>query len=113
LRFFFEAEDGIRGRNVTGVQTCALPISSKLANDINSFAATVPELSASSELSLQSMPNYRPDESGNVDSDQVIFVNNNSKDPHKGNTSYADSNYRLMNRTINNRSEEHTSDLQS
>src|SRR5699024_11857135 len=25
--FFFQAEDGIRGRNVTGVQTCALPIS--------------------------------------------------------------------------------------
>src|SRR5699024_2049871 len=24
--FFFEAEDGIRDRNVTGVQTCALPI---------------------------------------------------------------------------------------
>src|SRR5207249_9880275 len=24
---FFPAEDGIRGRNVTGVQTCALPIS--------------------------------------------------------------------------------------
>src|SRR5207249_7206166 len=24
---FFRAEDGIRGRNVTGVQTCALPIS--------------------------------------------------------------------------------------
>src|SRR5699024_1991585 len=24
--FFFQAEDGIRGRNVTGVQTCALPI---------------------------------------------------------------------------------------
>src|SRR5699024_11993915 len=24
---FFQAEDGIRGRNVTGVQTCALPIS--------------------------------------------------------------------------------------
>src|SRR5699024_11634422 len=23
---FFQAEDGIRGRNVTGVQTCALPI---------------------------------------------------------------------------------------
>src|SRR5699024_11436383 len=29
--FFFQAEDGIRDRNVTGVQTCALPISS--AND--------------------------------------------------------------------------------
>src|SRR5699024_11837759 len=28
--FFFQAEDGIRDRNVTGVQTCALPISGKL-----------------------------------------------------------------------------------
>src|SRR5439155_10478223 len=25
-RFFFQAEDGIRGGHVTGVQTCALPI---------------------------------------------------------------------------------------
>src|SRR5699024_11227791 len=25
--YFFQAEDGIRDRNVTGVQTCALPIS--------------------------------------------------------------------------------------
>src|SRR5699024_11346605 len=27
IYFFFQAEDGIRDRNVTGVQTCALPIS--------------------------------------------------------------------------------------
>src|SRR5439155_29917 len=27
LRFFFQAEDGIRDGHVTGVQTCALPIS--------------------------------------------------------------------------------------
>src|SRR5699024_11759268 len=26
LTFFFQVEDGIRDRNVTGVQTCALPI---------------------------------------------------------------------------------------
>src|SRR5699024_6136342 len=32
LVFFFQAEDGIRDRNVTGVQTCALPIS-----DSNAF----------------------------------------------------------------------------
>src|SRR5699024_12801982 len=32
--FFFQAEDGIRDRNVTGVQTCALPIFS-----INKFYA--------------------------------------------------------------------------
>src|SRR5207302_7525317 len=29
--FFFQAEDGIRDFHVTGVQTCALPISSKSA----------------------------------------------------------------------------------
>src|SRR5690606_39392624 len=28
LSFFYQAEDGIRGFHVTGVQTCALPISS-------------------------------------------------------------------------------------
>src|SRR5207248_4017298 len=27
--FFFQAEDGIRDRTVTGVQTCALPISGR------------------------------------------------------------------------------------
>src|SRR5699024_12173273 len=32
--FFFQAEDGIRDRNVTGVQTCALPICD-LSYDLN------------------------------------------------------------------------------
>src|SRR5699024_11605056 len=31
--FFFQAEDGIRDRNVTGVQTCALPISTLCAHE--------------------------------------------------------------------------------
>src|SRR5205823_10321500 len=30
--FFFQAEDGIRDKLVTGVQTCALPISTSLGN---------------------------------------------------------------------------------
>src|SRR5699024_11252130 len=30
FRWFFQAEGGIRDRNVTGVQTCALPISAAL-----------------------------------------------------------------------------------
>src|SRR5437016_13739308 len=30
--FFFQAEDGIRGWSVTGVQTCALPICSSIAS---------------------------------------------------------------------------------
>src|SRR5699024_7474092 len=36
--FFFQAEDGIRDRNVTGVQTCALPISPSM--DANPDALT-------------------------------------------------------------------------
>src|SRR5699024_1301566 len=32
--FFFQAEDGIRDRNVTGVQTCALPIYDELRTSI-------------------------------------------------------------------------------
>src|SRR5256886_9233024 len=31
--FFFQAEDGIRDLTVTGVQTCALPISAELKAD--------------------------------------------------------------------------------
>src|SRR5699024_2858470 len=38
--FFFQAEDGIRDRNVTGVQTCALPISANLRKSVTSILAT-------------------------------------------------------------------------
>src|SRR5260370_2969264 len=31
--FFFQAEDGIRDSSVTGVQTCALPISDEVSPD--------------------------------------------------------------------------------
>src|SRR5437667_5362822 len=32
--FFFQAEDGIRDRDVTGVQTCALPISEAVTQEL-------------------------------------------------------------------------------
>src|SRR5207249_8411673 len=38
--FFFQAEDGIRDRNVTGVQTCALPIFYKFSADTNNKLIT-------------------------------------------------------------------------
>src|SRR5699024_11888390 len=39
---FFQAEDGIRDRNVTGVQTCALPILQAMAERVEgSFVFTV------------------------------------------------------------------------
>src|SRR5207248_6870649 len=42
--FFFQAEDGIRDRTVTGVQTCALPISlaAKAQSGIQSFTLAFP-----------------------------------------------------------------------
>src|SRR5699024_11379141 len=36
--FFFQAEDGIRDRNVTGVQTCALPISENIATSADFYS---------------------------------------------------------------------------
>src|SRR5437868_3227984 len=47
--FFFQAEDGIRDRNVTGVQRCALPIFLKLAaSNLDSFG-TYREVTADNE----------------------------------------------------------------
>src|SRR2546430_5982251 len=40
--FFFQAEDGIRDLTVTGVQTCALPISLTVATvTVNGYVVTV------------------------------------------------------------------------
>src|SRR5437868_11450503 len=50
--FFFLAEDGIRDRNVTGVQTCALPISSAMAD------IWVPLRAGSDIIFLGGMINY-------------------------------------------------------
>src|SRR5699024_11278438 len=47
--FFFQAEDGIRDRNVTGVQTCALPISPVAESSSAPPASTVPASAASPE----------------------------------------------------------------
>src|SRR5207248_4826631 len=48
--FFFQAEDGIRDRTVTGVQTCALPISvvDYLAKN---FSTTTPKPDPNGRLS--------------------------------------------------------------
>src|SRR5699024_12114923 len=56
---FFQAEDGIRARNVTGVQTCALPIFGQ--ESVDSFGTRLPfllkVLSARKALSIQVHPN--------------------------------------------------------
>src|SRR5438445_10107532 len=40
VRFFFQAEDGIRDIGVTGVQTCALPISAGISLVTSGITAT-------------------------------------------------------------------------
>src|SRR5437773_11262671 len=37
--FFFQAEDGIRDRDVTGVQTCALPILNAVSGGVKKYGA--------------------------------------------------------------------------
>src|SRR5438093_5520212 len=43
--FFFQAEDGIRDWSVTGVQTCALPISIRQADSCNAYTVADPSWS--------------------------------------------------------------------
>src|SRR5699024_11836618 len=52
--FFFTAEDGILYRNVTGVQTCALPISSCFISK-HPFESTIRKLCSSNQFILDGM----------------------------------------------------------
>src|SRR5207249_8642381 len=49
--FFFQAEDGIRDRNVTGVQTCALPILLNSSGNLLGVAAFWSERGDPEEIS--------------------------------------------------------------
>src|SRR5207249_6025063 len=51
--FFFQAEDGIRDRNVTGVQTCALPISTWLLVSAHGWRLLAEECGLKDEAALQ------------------------------------------------------------
>src|SRR5690606_41004223 len=52
--FFFQAEDGIRDFHVTGVQTCALPISSGTGRSCFSSHATMRSISSCCDSSSRS-----------------------------------------------------------
>src|SRR5699024_12205616 len=54
--FFFQAEDGIRDRIVTGVQTCALPISACSTQEMNTLSSTRRSMSRAEALSWN--PNW-------------------------------------------------------
>src|SRR5277367_5734309 len=50
--FFFQAEDGIRARDVTGVQTCALPILNLLAVDFRQQLSCEPLARFNAQLAM-------------------------------------------------------------
>src|SRR5699024_8621670 len=51
--FFFQAEDGIRDRNVTGVQTCALPIWGSVTMNTRRLTMDVPGRRTGQEWSIR------------------------------------------------------------
>src|SRR5256885_5244152 len=54
--FFFQAEDGIRDYKVTGVQTCALPISRSIAVPRSSEASAPSAFARAASVSARSPP---------------------------------------------------------
>src|SRR5437762_12801090 len=54
FHFFFQAEDGIRDTSVTGVQTCALPISLNLSLKVGQLNQTVVVSAAPPEVQTSS-----------------------------------------------------------
>src|SRR6266699_6558654 len=56
--FFFQAEDGIRDADVTGVQTCALPISMLIAGFAGAWAfLSSPQLEMTAMAAIATTPN--------------------------------------------------------
>src|SRR5689334_24035335 len=63
--FFFQAEDGIRDGTVTGVQTCALPISRRIAHSLKGASAnlgadSLAETAAKAEAAIESKQAVAP-----------------------------------------------------
>src|SRR5437867_9734345 len=66
--FFFQAEDGIRDRTVTGVQTCALPILTLGGHDpikvYNAYKAAVEHKGAPTVILARTIKGYGLGEAG-------------------------------------------------
>src|SRR3712207_6862757 len=92
--FFFQAEDGIRDIGVTGVQTCALPIST---------SGTTHGLSGMLEVTTDVSPN--------LELGAGIGYIHRSSGKSKGNGTYSWKTPKYDTAPL--RSEEHTSELQS
>src|SRR5207253_8091386 len=81
--FFFQAEDGIRDGHVTGVQTCALPISLALATG-SSFPGALREALRDRAHPLTGAPGTAPEEPRAVERAEVREVVNRSEERRVG-----------------------------
>src|SRR5699024_10515867 len=85
---FFQAEDGIRDRNVTGVQTCALPILVKNGKDDKeefwtTGGGTVKELLKENEISYKKKDKIKPGLKKKVKEDMEISITKVKKEEEK------------------------------
>src|SRR5207249_8433079 len=71
---FFQAEDGIRDRNVTGVQTCALPISIEGAGLEPGKDVAIALDPAASELYQEGNYVFKKSGAGTKSSDEMIAL---------------------------------------
>src|SRR5207248_8422404 len=94
--FFVQAEDGIRDRTVTGVQTCALPIFKGLPSRIGHLL-DIPLRELEKVLYFESYIVIDPGDLKEIKERELL----------------TDERYREMTRDFPGRSEEHTSELQS
>src|SRR2546426_9547251 len=84
--FFFQAEDGIRDYKVTGVQTCALPITcslqpiSSLSNDSIELARAI-QLSAKHIATESSFPEFNPSAFREKDGTISVYMLPVNRDP--------------------------------
>src|SRR5699024_9633150 len=62
--FFFQAEDGIRDRNVTGVQTCALPMSGLLSTTFSKWQPGLNRSKTSQDLQKPASRSHGPFSTG-------------------------------------------------
>ena len=74
----------------------------QLADTIKGFIATVPDFTRAALDPVDLLPGYKPGIFGPDKQNQVKFVNNDSNNQTVGNTSYADSLWRLMCRNVFN-----------
>src|SRR5699024_12132363 len=75
--FFFQAEDGIRYRNVTGVQTCALPIFR--------LARAIPIGGVEAAIIASTRPSFR-DSVRSLTANQTMFTILRSVEPRSSTT---------------------------